>query len=329
VGSIPALPFHFVWTHLLALGPAAVHAVLRVKKEGDADADQLGPLVEWLDRHGGEAWVALARAAESGAPEAKRALELMAKRAPKVAAKHLKRAGLKVGPPALTADAILRVLDAAASAQMSERMPWPGLRPTAGHFEFHAMRVITVRQDKGDHWGILLEVVQGDLLDRKAEWPAIVQQYLYGSKVPVSGGRYLVDARPLKVSAKKFKADAATVKRLDLQPTFSVTGVVERWDDVLAIRHALLEAKATVFPPAAKVIKALKVPKAKVVNESDAFEHVDGLVLGRGELAALPSTSVAWRTLAEALAARDPSRFEPGRVNTSWRHHVKPQPPLG
>lgn len=325
VGSIPALPFNFVWTHLLAIGAPAVNAVLRVRRDGDADPDQLGPLAEWLEKHGAEAWVALARAAEGGGFETRTAYEVMTKRQPKVAAKALKSAGLKVGPAELTAATVLRVLDAAAAAQMSERMPWPGLRPSAGHFEYHAMRVITVRQERGDHWGILIEVVQGDLLDRKVEWPAIVQQYLYGSKVPASGGRYLVDARPLKVNAKKFQVDDATAARHDLRPGQSVTGAVEHWPDVLAIRLALIKAKATIFPPAAKVIKALKVPKAKVVNVVEAFEHVDGTVLGSGELARLPSSSVAWRTLAEALAARDPKRFDAGAENTNWRHHVKPQ----
>lgn len=326
VGSIPASPFNFVWTHLVAIGPEAVLAVLRAKKDSDADPDKLGLVVEWLERHGAPAWVALARAAEAGAPDAKRAFDALAKRQPRVAAKHLKAAGLsaKVGPSALTAESILRVLDAAAAAQMNERMPWPSLRPSAGHFEYHAMRVITVRQDKGDHWGILLEVAQGDLLDRKVEWPAIVQQYLYGSKVQ-PGGRYLVDARPLKVNAKKLKVDAATAAKLDLRPGQSVTGAVEHWDDVLAIRAALLKQRPTIFPPASKVIKVLKVPKAKVINVSDSFEHVDGTVLGKGELAALPSSSLAWRTLAEALAARDPSKFQPGKANTDWRHHVKAQ----
>lgn len=337
VGSIPASPFNFVWTHLVAVGPTAVHAVLRAKKEGDADPDKLGLVVEWLERHGADAWVALARAADSGAPEAKRAFDAMAKRQPRVAAKHLKAAGLntRVGPAELTAELILKTLDAAAASQMTERMPWPSLRPSAGHFEYHAMRVITVRQDegsagkagaqgRGDHWGVLIEVVQGDLLDRKVEWPAIVQQYLYGSKV-LAGGRYLVDARPLKLNAKKLKIDASVAAKLDLRPGQSVTGAVEHWDDVLAIRAALIKQRTSVFPDPKKVIKALKVPKAKVINVTDSFEHVDGTVLGKGELAALPSSSIAWRTLAEALAARDASKFNAGNANTDWRHHVKPQ----
>lgn len=326
VGSIPALPFNFVWTHLVAVGPTAVNAVLRAKKEGDADPDKLGLVAEWLERHDGDAWVALARAADSGSPEAKRAFDALAKRNPRVVAKHLKAAGLntRVGPADLTPELILKTLDAAAAAQMTERMPWPSLRPSAGHFEYHAMRVITVRQEKGDHWGVLIEVVQGDLLDRKVEWPAIVQQYLYGSKV-LSGGRYLVDARPLKLDAKKLKVDAALAAKLDLRPGQSVTGAVEHWADVLAIRAALIKQRASIFPDAKKVIKALKVPKAKVINVTDSFEHVDGTVLGKGELAALPSSSIAWRTLAEALAARDGSKFVAGAANTDWRHHVKPQ----
>ena len=51
---------------------------------------------------------------------------------------------------------------------------------------------------------ILIEVVQGDFLDRKAEWPAVVQQYTWGSKV-TAGGRYLLDARKIPASVKKKK----------------------------------------------------------------------------------------------------------------------------
>jgi hypothetical protein len=322
VGASPAFPWNFVWTHLLAVGPAAVEAVLRVRREGDADPDGLGPLTEFLARHGEPAWQALSKADEAGSPAAKRALDLLGKRNPRVVVKHLKRSRSQAPP--LTPEVVLRVLDAAASAQLGERMPWPALRATGGHFEYHAMRVITVREAKGDHWGVLIEVVQGDLLDRKAEWPAVIQQYVYGSKVPASGGRYLVDARPLKVKVKKRPLDAATIQKLDLRPGASITGSVEHWPDVLAIRAALREQPAALFPPPAKVLKVLKVPKAKVVNVTEAFEHVDGVVHGKGALRKLPSESVAWRTLAEALAARDPSKFDPGVPNTDWRLHVGP-----
>lgn len=320
VGSIPALPFFFVCTHLLALGPEAVNAVLRVRKDGDADPDGLGFVTEWLERQGDAAWAALVR---STSPEATRAVDVLKARAPKDVAKHQKRAGLtgKRAKQPLTAEVILRVLDAAASAPMTARIPWPSMHASSGHFEFHALRVIAVRQDAGDHWGVLIEVVQGDVLDASAEWPAVVQQYTYGSKVQ-SGGRYLLDSRPLPPKLKKVKVDAALERSLDLRRGQSTTGAVERWDDVLALRAALASDKVLLFPPAVKVAKVLKVPKAKVLVVSDAFEHVEGVVIGKGELARLPSSSVAWRSIAEVIASRDPKKFEAGRNTVDWRLHA-------
>lgn len=320
VGAIPALPFFFVCTHLLALGPEALNAVLRVRKEGDADPDGLGFVTEWLERQGEPAWDALVR---STSPEALRAVDALKRRAPKDVAKYLKRAGLtgKRSKQPLSAEAILRVLDAAATAPMSARIPWPSMHSTSGHFEFHAMRVIAVRQEGGDHWGVLVEVVQGDLLDPKAEWPAVVQQYTWGSKVQ-SGGRYLLDSRPLPPKLKKVKVDGALEESLDLRRGYSVTGAVERWDDVLAIRAALASDKVLLFPPATKVAKVLKVPKARVLVVSDAFEHVEGVIIGKGELARLPSSSVAWRSIAEVLATRDPKRFDAGKNTVDWRLHA-------
>lgn len=318
VGAIPALPFFFVRTHLLALGPEAVEAVLRVRNEGDVDG--LGFLSEWLERQGDAAWGALVR---SSSPAAERALATLQERAPKEVARHLKRAGLsgKKKKTELTAEAILRVLDTAAAAPMTDRMPWPSMHPTAGHFEFHAMRVIAVRQEGGDHWGVLIEVVQGDLLEEGAEWPALVQQYTYGSKVPV-GGRYQLDSRPIPSKVKSVKVDAALEKSLDLRRGHAVTKAVEHWDDVVAIRATLARTPEVLFPPAAKVIKALKVPKPKVLVVSTAFEHVDGVVIGQGEFARLPSSSVAWSSIADAIESREGARFQPGRVTTDWRIHA-------
>lgn len=49
------------------------------------------------------------------------------------------------------------------------------------------MRVIAARSRKGDDWGVIFEVVQGDLLEGPKDeirWPGTIQQYRYGSRVP-------------------------------------------------------------------------------------------------------------------------------------------------
>ncbi|MFO0595080.1 MAG: hypothetical protein U0228_07245 [Myxococcaceae bacterium] len=320
VGAIPALPFNFVGSHLLALGGDAAGAALRVKLSSDADPDGLGFVVDWLKRQKADGWAGLVRLAESGNPEAKRALDVLEKRDPKGVARVLKQVGVAVAKKKkaeLTVAGVLHVLDAAAAAPMGARIPWPSLHPTSGHFEPHAWRVVTVRQEKGDHWGVLIEVVQGDLLDPKVKWPAVVQRYTYGSKVQ-SGGRYVLDAKRLKVN-RRTKVTEELIETLDLRAGQSVTGAVESWKDVLLIRHALARDPGVFFAPAEKAAKVLKVPKGKVVSVVTKWEHVDGTALGKDEHARLPSSSVAWKSLAEALVARDASKFQAGAVNTEWR----------
>jgi hypothetical protein len=340
-GTLPSeLPM--IDCSLGALGPEAIRVVVRAKRRFDADADRLGFLDEWLRRHGDPAWAALAKEAVAGDAASRAAVLALARRSPRTAKKKLSAAIGKAqaeellrGAGELEASTILRVLDAAAAADTDERVRWPTLRASAGHFEYHAMRVVAVRAAKGDDWGILIEVAQGDLLDRKTRWPAVVQRYTYGSRV-APGGRYLTDSRPLAVKASRgmlrepveISLDRALAERLDLRPGCSITQMVEDWPSVLAIRAALALARAAIFPDPATLLGPLKITKPVIVAVSDAFAHVDGPALGVGPLAALPSTSLAYRTMAEAIVHRDPSRFDPGVPNTDWRLHADREQPF-
>ena len=303
---------------LIRCGEPAARAVIRTRREGDADPDGLGLTLEWLRAHRAAAWKALAALADGGDEVARDAFAALVRRNPAAAKKALgKRAALPAAE--LEADVILKALDAAAAAAIGERLPWPTLNPTAGHFEYHAMRLIAVRAEQGDDWGVLLEVAQGDDLDPDARWPGCVQRYTYGSRV-TAGGRYLDDARPLKVDRSVAKVSEALARELDLRPGLSMTGEVAVWGDVLAIRATLARNRALVFPDPVKAAAALKVKKPQLIAVSDAFEHVSGTGVGADRL---PSTSVAWRSLAEAIAHRDPKRFMPGAPNTDWRLHAK------
>lgn len=331
VGSIPPLPFYFVGTHLLAIGPEAAGAVLRVERDGDADPDGLGFVGDWLARHGAPAWVALARRALDGDVAAKRALGALANRSPSGVRRHLgKELATRAlgGEATLQASTILGVLDAAASADIGDRVPWPTLHASAGHFEYHAMRVIAVRGKKGDDWGILVELVQGDRCDDEERWPAVVQRYVYGSGVP-SGGVYLEDSRPIGVDPKKVKLDARKIRELDLRPGRSITGAVDDWASVLAIRATLATKPGAFFPPARTVVGVLGVPSAEVLLETRELEHVDGPRFGTGTFARPPSKSPSWRSIAEVIVTRDPKRLVRGRVNTDWRDHAKKKQKTG
>jgi len=236
----------------------------------------------------------------------------------------------------LTESEILAVLDAAAASQDDYPMPWPGLRGSVGHFELHAMRLIAVRSRRGDDWGILFEVVQGDILEgphEQVRWPATIQQYRYGSRVP-SGGRYLEDARPIGMhrvvpegqdtyvgvevvgprGKKRLTLTAALVRRL--RPG-KAAARVEDWPSVLAIRARLAEDPGTFWTePRALAKKTLAIPDAVVVVETDAFAHTEGP----------PSASKTYRSLAKAIVSRNPSVFVPHRANVGFRAGPKTRP---
>lgn len=309
---------------LVACGPVAARTVVRVKRAGDADPDQLGLVDAWLRAHGDAAWKALAELAVAGDAEAVRALEALARRAPRRAATGVRKAIGKKAADALLgakqtlqASTILRALDAAAAADVGARVPWPTIRASAGHFEFHAMRVVAVRAARGDDWGILIEVVQGDVLDPDARWPATIQRYVYGSRVE-PGGRYLTDARPLPTISAP--VDRALAEQHDLRPGWSITGQVEDWSSVLAIRATLALAKDTIWTdPTPLVTEHLNVRSPIVVASSDALEHVDGTMFGKDALRRPPSESVAYRSIATAIVERSDAPFTPGTVTTDWR----------
>jgi hypothetical protein len=334
---LPTGPFYFVGTHLLAVGPDAARAVLRVDRDGDADPDRLGFVSEWLDRHGAPAWQAIGALAESGDAAARRAIEALAKRSPRRVKKLLGAALTRsllggaggTATIALEAASILAVLDAAATAAISDRLPWPTMIATAAHFEYHALRVVAARAKQGDDWGILVEVVQGDVLatEEEARWPATIQRYSYGSKA-LSGGRYLEDVRPLSPSLRERAPDPAACETLDLRPMQSITGEVSDWPSVLALRALVAREPESLFPPAERMLGALGLPHAKLLLDVRALEHVSGTAHGKGALKRLPSASPSWRSIAEVIVTRDPTRFDPGTPNTDWRlHALKSQAP--
>jgi hypothetical protein len=328
VGAMPAAAFYFVGTHLLAIGPEAAAAVLRVRRDGDPEGRAF--LGAWLARHGTPAWVALGERAVAGDEAARSALGALAADAPGRVTKQLGAAlaaRLGIGPEPLRAAAILARLDEAARTPVGARLPWPTMVCAAGHFEYHALRVAAVRAPDADDWGILVEVVQGDLLGTEEEhrWPATVQRYTYGSEV-TAGGVYLEDARPIPAFVAAEPIDDARVAELDLRPGCSITGDVARWPDVLRLRAAVAREPAALFTPAAEIPALLGVPGGEVLIDVRALEHVDGLAHGQGSLARLPSGSPAWRSLAEVIASRRASAFDPGTPNTDWREHAVRDP---
>ncbi len=236
---------------------------------------------------------------------------------------------------ALGVKSILATLDASAASQ------WPdfwGITMT----EYHALRLIAVRSRTGDDWGIVFDIIRGSAIDDSLVLGAGVWRQVYGSQVtddelPIhylplilpEGREYKsVHLEGLEVDgpAGKLRCDTTTLQRLDLRPGLVCNndGSSERPIDVLAIRAYLAEHPGSLWPPVEESATLLRIEDGEILVVSEAFAHVLGpnIPMDRDDLealAVLPSASPTYRSLAEVLVARDPSRFVPGASNLDWR----------
>lgn len=120
----------------------------------------------------------------------------------------------------------------------------------------------------------------------------------------------------------------AMVEDLDLRPGQSVESHGGHHRANLILRAFLAaDPERTWSPQDLKYLAQSVVEKGKVLLVCDAFEHVG---VGPGEPGAVrPSESPVFRSLAEAIVAKDPSLFQPGTSNLDWRLHAAPTPDAG
>ena len=307
------------WNLVSIGGPRALEVLLRIA------SDRTEVIEDFIDTHRKAAYRAFDELSRGGNVRAREVLLAFVAAAPSRRRKELAAAlgarasaALLAGASgALEAGAILKVLDAAAIADSDHRLDWPDFEAYASNFTYHAMRVIAARSRTGDDWGIVFEVVLGDLPGRppRVRWPAAIQQFYYGSRVR-SGGSYLEDARPLRVP--KAAVTSREIERLDLRPRMAGREPPDSWPFVLAVRAALARDRAAFWNSPAMAIEALDLgPRAQIIVACDAFAHVVGR--GHGKPVGLPSKSPTYRSIARAIVDRDPARFDPGKPNTDWR----------
>ena len=298
--------------------PASLALLFRIWAHAD-DPDAAAQSFLEFQRPG---WAALAELSCGDHVRAHELLAALAKKSPSGTKRDLAKAigargatQLLAGTAtSLDAATILSVLDAAAKSRGGHRLPWPGFRSGAGHFEYHAMRMIAARARDGDDWGVMFEVVQGDA--QGVRWPATIQQYLYGSRVATSGGSYLEDVR--KLTVPKLDVDPAVARKLDLRRGRAASSN----PFVLRVRAALARDRGVFWNRPAQAIVGLELgPRAEILVATDAFAHVVGKQGGKPAI--LPSKSPTYRSLATAIATRDASLFVPGKSNTDWRLHVR------
>ncbi len=227
------------------------------------------------------------------------------------------------------ADAILAKLD-----EIAAHGNWPSFDGPLGVFEYHAMRMVAVRERGGDEdWGVAFECVFGDFLDPAGDNPraANVSTFLIVPSDPygVRRSRGLplsVDGDLVTGPAGVTRCDADAARRLDLRPGMlcgGCDGAAEDWSAILAIRAYLAEHPGALW---SHDVAALFGSPCDVVVASEAFAHVIGdrypdtdAPPEIRQIAIAPSASTTFRTLAEALATGDASRFVPGESNLDWR----------
>ncbi len=216
-------------------------------------------------------------------------------------------------PRAITAAVILAVLDGGASQPGA----WPVFDAEEPHEAYFAMRLLGLRAREGDGWWIVFERVEGSCED-----DARVRPFVFGGSGAgwnedacrplgvfedpeeiVEGGVVVVGPRgPITVSNKELAG---------LSPDRMTAPFIHHPRHTLLVRAYLAHFPDAFWIELADAARELAIPAdADVVVHTTAWSHP---VSGR------PSESAVLRSLAEALAARDPARFTPGEPNTDWR----------
>lgn len=316
-------------------------AVDRARLERDA----LDAVLEWTRRHEAAAIPVLAAQALSN-PRAKAALTRLSEQRPGDLARLLTQAGAgalvaTLGlPTSLTPAAILRVLDEACSAKHG-LWPWFNMG-VDGRCEYFGLRLIAVRAREGDGWGVVLERLMGCDPDsfqiaryaygpgaaNEANFDHICSLEMALEIVPPEGADEgsdtLFHGSIAKGPAGDLVLDESLFAKHDLKPEWATEfgGWPAR---TAATRAYLLEHPRAFWADPAEALPAAGVVDGEILFVSEAFAHVSGPAVDGAPTAPwsiFPSASETYRSLAEALLSRDPSRFVPGEDNLDFRLHA-------
>lgn len=228
---------------------------------------------------------------------------------------------------------ILRTLDAMARDGL-----WPRFDDPLGTFEYHAMRLVAVRERDGDRgWGVAFECVLGDFLDEDNPYAAGVSTYLitpgdpFGTRrrreLPLTIERgddrdpasLLIEGVVVHGPAGALRCTDAMKAELDLRPGLLCGGCDGGAEDSTFV--VLLRAYLARYPGSlwSDVTELFDAP-CDVIVAADAFEHVLGAGAAQGGPFAIdPSASPTYQSLARAIVEEDGAHFVPGPSNLDWR----------
>lgn len=298
--------------------------------ESGSPAVQLAMLLEkWLDGTGARV-EPLVRRVMAGDERAKTMLRSRALIDESVASVVEKVTGSKAlldtlgVPRELSAQHVLARVDRAASGPADDMARWPrffhNIYP--GEAEYHGMRLLGVRSSVDDGWAIVIERITGYGNTGR------VLRYVLGVKKELEPVPF-----HLEIDDETVKGPKGKVKVTDVDARAMLTEPPDYWGgrearSGVAPLRAYVDAHAgTMFTPAKELAASLGLKSPPIViADTTAFAHVDGPEVpaetDRRPTQIRPSESVAYRSLAEAIAKRDPELFDPGEPNTDWRLHA-------
>jgi hypothetical protein len=186
--------------------------------------------------------------------------------------------------------------------------------------------MLVARERGSETWGIVFERLEGAGRDdfrvhrvmynirrgsgETEEEPSFQS---FGSNGAASNGAVARVRGP----AGELAVTRALIEERDLRPGWvTAEGVASSRFSVL-VRAYLSEHPQAFWLGADEAAALLSFDgEAQILVDTDAFEHT----LGSADEAA------AFQSLARAVAARDPSQFDPGTPNTDWRLHARFRP---
>jgi hypothetical protein len=310
-------------------------------------------LLDWIYLHPEIGFPALIRRAAEDEP---RALELLRAQCERWPADMLEWASEALGPERaealfaaaglareLSDEVVVALLDRYAAGRVAGRA-WPVVTVDDPGWAFLGLRVVAVRSEDGDGWGLGFERLGGD---REGALASLVLGYgsdAMGGVCHAASGplAFFVEERepgarqPGRLSLAGLRAvgpagpldlDDGMLAALDLRPGEWTTSAAPADPQlVLALRAYLGRFPDALWRPATELTEALGLEEQRpaILVDSKRFAHVEPWVDGTP-----PSGSVTFRSLARAIVQRDPSAFVPGIVNTDWRARLSrraPQP---
>jgi hypothetical protein len=323
----------------------------------DEDAD--GLVFGWVMAHGPSALAPLAGCAAAGDARARLMLKTLADLNPlrTFGAAAAALGGVEAGalfaaigaPTRLDERVVLWTLSTGA-----RRPDWPELHAADPERAYHALRLIAVRQRRGEGFWIFFQRLEGiDAASLRIEtycygteasgskgWQEapfhvdhVDQEDASGAPLPAEVEQNPYDIEELTVTGPRgpLLLENAMLTALDLRPRLSTAAGAPPSRFVLMLRAYLAVHPGALWDDPRATPEILLGPDFlgddgfDVLVVSDAFTHALGDAEAGSYDAAWrvdPAASTTYQSLARAIVARDGSLFAPGVSNLDWRLHA-------